>query len=468
MATVKFIQAQKFSLSGSGSSIGDTSITLQSMLGIDGVALITADIGVKGFGTLEPGNGIQEEQVSFTGITQNANGTATLTGVKTVAFISPYTETSGLAKTHAGASTFILSNDAGFYGQILSYIDTALSSGAIPATTLVNGISTLSVAPASAAQPVVVGTNDPRLLASGTAIYTNSIVNTGIPYVVATGTATALTATLASSISTLASGTFINFLVPITNASGVTLNVNSLGAKTIKKSYGTALASGDITIGEVAQVVYDGTQFQLQTPSSAVPFPIVYATGATWVKPNGLKYVVVEVIGGGGGGGGSATAQRGSGGGGGGGYSKKVIPATTLGATETVTVGGGGAGSGTGTGTTGGTSSFGSHASATGGSGGVNLGGGGVGGVGSSGNMNATGTGGMATGANIASALSSGGAGGGSFIGGGGAGVGNSGGGDVGGTAGGLYGGGGSGSTGGSNLGGAGAAGSVFVTEYYL
>ena len=97
----------------------------------------------------------------------------------------------------------------------------------------------------------------------------------------------------------------------------------------------------------------------------------VFTATGTWTKPTGLKYVIVEVIGGGGGGGGvegdtGDTAN--SGGGGGGGYSLKKILASSLGSTETVTVGAGGAG-GTGFsgGTAGGTSSFGSHCSATGG-----------------------------------------------------------------------------------------------------
>lgn len=269
MATVKFIQAQKFSLAGSGASIGDTTIVLQSFAQINGTLLTTTDLGIKAYGTLEPGNGTQEEQISFTGVTQNSNGTATLTGVKTVGFVSPYTETSGLATTHAGATTFILSNDAGFYGQILSYVDTALSSGAIPATTLVNGIVTLSTSPASAAQPVVVGTNDPRMSTQTEKNYLASVVNTGIPYVVATGTATALTGTLASSISSLASGTSFNVLIPLTIASGVTLNINALGAKTIKKIGTATLASGDLIAGQEASMVYDGTNMQLTSPTAS-------------------------------------------------------------------------------------------------------------------------------------------------------------------------------------------------------
>jgi hypothetical protein len=146
MATIKFIQAQKFSLAGSGASIGDTTLTLQSMVGIDGSLITTTDLGVKAFATMEPGNGSQEEQISFTGVTQNSNGTATLTGVKSVLFTSPYTETSGITKTHAGSTTVILSNDAGFYGQILDYIDTAIVSGGVPATTSVTGLTRISVA----------------------------------------------------------------------------------------------------------------------------------------------------------------------------------------------------------------------------------------------------------------------------------------------------------------------------------
>jgi hypothetical protein len=163
MAVLQFIQAQKFVLAGAGASIGDTTILLQSFTGIDNTLLSGTDLGTKQYGTLEPGNGTQEEAISFTGVTQNSNGTATLTGVKTCLFKQPYTETSGLAKSHAGASTFILSNDAGFYNNIMTYMNTALSSGAVPATTSVNGIVTLSATPATAATPVVVSESDPRL-----------------------------------------------------------------------------------------------------------------------------------------------------------------------------------------------------------------------------------------------------------------------------------------------------------------
>ncbi len=119
----KFVQAQSFTVAGAGAVIGDTEITLSSFKTIDGVALTMANFGTKGFCTLEPNSGTQEEQISFTGVTQNANGTATLTGVSNVLFISPYTESSGLAKTHAGGVVLVISNTAGFYNNFASRLD---------------------------------------------------------------------------------------------------------------------------------------------------------------------------------------------------------------------------------------------------------------------------------------------------------------------------------------------------------
>lgn len=115
-----FCQVQPFTLAGAGTSIGDTTITLTSFKTIDAVNLAMTDFGTIGFATLEPNNSSQEEQISFTGIVQNANGTATISGVKTVLFKSPYTQTSGLAKSHIGGSKMVISNTAGFYDKLTS------------------------------------------------------------------------------------------------------------------------------------------------------------------------------------------------------------------------------------------------------------------------------------------------------------------------------------------------------------
>jgi len=89
----------------------------------------------------------------------------------------------------------------------------------------------------------------------------------------------------------------------------------------------------------------------------------------TWTKPTNVNAVLVYVTGGGGGGGVGTASYNQGGGGHAGGTAIKWIT-SGLGSTETATVGGHGDGSNSGNGNIGGTSSFGSHCSATGGQGG--------------------------------------------------------------------------------------------------
>lgn len=487
MATLKFVQAQKFSLAGSGASIGDTTITLQSMVGIDGDLITTTDIGVKGFGTLEPGNGTQEESITFTGITQNSNGTATLTGVKSALFVSPYTETSGLSKTHAGATTFILSNEAAFYGAILDYVDNALISGGIPATNLVQGITKLSVAAVSGANPIAVGDNDPRLPTSAQSTYLSQVSDkVGITNFVFGETISAgqpvyfrnsdgrvyLTNGGASSTAYNYVGiAYESGIVGQTKKVQVSGTYSGLSGLSVGSSYYITATAGAISSTLATSVspyivnvgLATATGSVLLNPKSVatIPYTFVYtsATG-TWVKKDGLKYIDVEVQGPGGGGGGSTgTAQ--AGGGGGGGYAFKRIPAALLGSTENYTVASGGLAGGAGgnAGNASGSSAFGSHVSATSGAGGLTTGDsrGGLGGIGVNGDINSRGgSGGNA----ISTGVS--GIGGSSHFGGGGAPVA----GTTAGNAGGVYGGGGSGGSNNSS-GGDGAQGLIKVTEFY-
>ncbi len=115
------------------------------MLGIDGDALtMSGDFGTIGFGTLEPGNSTLEEQISFTGLTNNSNGTTTLTGISSVSFVYPYTKTSGLLKTHAGSTTFVISNTSGFYDNLTAKTDDET----------IDGVRTFTNVPGSLQQPV--------------------------------------------------------------------------------------------------------------------------------------------------------------------------------------------------------------------------------------------------------------------------------------------------------------------------
>lgn len=478
MATFHQVQAQPFALSGAGAVAGATSIVLKSFGQINGTLLTMANFGSVGYLTMEPGNGTLEEQVSFTGVVQNSNGTATLSGIKTVLDVSPYTETSGLAQTHAGSTTVVLSNTAGFYNQFpakandetitgqWTFNNTPIVPGTVSdASTTVKGVSKTSVAPAVAANPIVVGDNDSR-------------VNALFYGASATGTdAYAITVTGGNTPAAYATGQVFTFKADVVNTGAATLAVNALGAKTIKKNVSSDLANGDIAASQLVEVQYDGTNFQIiSLKSSLIPTRQVFTSTGTWTKPAGLLYAEIEVQGPGAGGG-ADGGGRGAGGSAGG-YSFRRVAGASLGTTEAATVGtkgtGGTAGNSGGNGS--GASSFGTWAVGNAGAGGV-LGSktSTIGGTASAGDLNLSGQGGAAggPGGSATSPSSFGdGKGGDSYFGKGGPAVANqsttSGG--TGNAASG-YGAGGSGgvtgSSSGTAAGGDGTDGIVIVTEYY-
>lgn len=89
-------------------------------------------------------------------------------------------------------------------------------------------------------------------------------------YVADTGAADAYVITLAVAPAAYAAGQRFAFKATNANTTTSTLNVNSLGVKTIKKHgwLGNLLAS-DIVAGQIVEVEYDGTNFQMVSPTSA-------------------------------------------------------------------------------------------------------------------------------------------------------------------------------------------------------
>lgn len=112
------VQAQRFKLAGSGVTATATSIVLQSFKTPDGDTIALSDLGAQAFATMEPGT-TREEVVTITGVTQNGDGTATLTATRGIDFVSPYAASAVRGKAHSGGTIFVLSNPAVFYDQWL-------------------------------------------------------------------------------------------------------------------------------------------------------------------------------------------------------------------------------------------------------------------------------------------------------------------------------------------------------------
>jgi hypothetical protein len=225
-------------------------------------------------------------------------------------------------------------------------------------------------------------------------------IQTGkLTYAVAGGTANAITATLNPVPAALAAGLRVSVKIASANTGAATLNLNGLGAVAITRIGAAPLKANDLVPG-IADLEYDGTQWQLMsispgsTPSRNIQ---AFASGTTiWTCPAGVYWVKSRVWGAGGSGGSGNGSNAAGGGGGSGGYSEgwfAVVPGTNY----TVVVGAGGAvvSTAAATGNTGGSSSFGSFNSATGGNGGIGSnaagGNGGTGGSATGGQYNVSG-----------------------------------------------------------------------------
>jgi lysophospholipase L1-like esterase len=116
----------------------------------------------------------------------------------------------------------------------------------------------------------------------------SSNTNTGdIQTVTTAGGTTVYTLTPTTALAAYATGNEYKIIMNATNTGASTINISGLGAKTMVKSAATALAAGDLLIGQLYKIVYDGTNFQVVN-FGAVPTGSggqVQATSPTLVTP---------------------------------------------------------------------------------------------------------------------------------------------------------------------------------------
>jgi hypothetical protein len=200
------------------------------------------------------------------------------------------------------------------------------------------------------------------------------------------GTADAITAVLAPALTAGLVDGMAFWLTPAANNTGAaTIAINGAPAVDIVDVDGNPLTAGAIVTGRKFLLVADGGDLRVILGSGGSGDGgyrynvVVFNSSGTWTKQDGLVKARIRVRGAGGGGGGKASFASSpstwiGGGGGGGGEAIAEKVAADLASNETVTVGTGGTAGGTSAGNvggTGGSSSFGTHAVATGGGGGT-------------------------------------------------------------------------------------------------
>lgn len=322
----KYVAGKKYTLAGSGITAIATSMVVNDFVKLDGTTITMTDIGTLGFGTIEPGTA-RADFITFTGITQNGDGTATITGITRTKGYAPYDTTTG--QQHSGSTVFILSNTPGFYDGFTNkkddetidgvwdftasptvptpntatqaapkgYIDGIAIAGSPDATTTTKGIGRVSVAPVAPTIPIFVGDNDGRVPTQAendglASVTTPSSTNQFITrkdfqknaerYAITTGSSNAYVAGFTPAITALVDGMIFNLKSNFANTATATLNIDTLGAKTLKKYADSALANlaaNDILSAQDFTVMYQSSSdtFILQSPGATALNTIPYA-----------------------------------------------------------------------------------------------------------------------------------------------------------------------------------------------
>lgn len=108
------------------------------------------------------------------------------------------------------------------------------------------------------------------------------------------GTANAITLTPSLPISAYAAGQSFRFIAASANTGAVTVAISGLTTKAITKGGAVALVAGDIPVGAVVTITYDGTQFQLAgvISDNSGTYTGTF-TGCTTAQTLTIRYAVV-------------------------------------------------------------------------------------------------------------------------------------------------------------------------------
>lgn len=158
--------------------------------------------------------------------------------------------------------------------------------------------------------------------------YEKRIQNDSFNYILDTGAADAYVATLVPAVTSYVAGQRLSLKIANANATTTpTVNVNALGTKTIIHFNGNALIAGDLKAGMIADLRYDGTNFQLLNVNQKITrINTQKFTGSgTYTPTTGTLYSHVELWAGGAGGGTTNSAVIPGSGGGAGAHSYSFI-----------------------------------------------------------------------------------------------------------------------------------------------
>ncbi len=313
------------------STINVNGLGTKNITYVSGSAIVSGDLLSGGIAHLVY-DGTQFQLLDPATVVTSASTYATKTGVLNQSYV--YAADSG----SANAYVVTLSPVPGSYTTGMAISVKITNTNTTASTINVNGLGTKNIkylnAGAIAAGDLVAGgishliydgtqfqLLDPATIVTSTGSYATQAGVQDQSYIYAAdgGSANAYAVTLSPAAASYVTGMKISTKIANANTGASTINVNSLGTKSIKRMNGSALLANDLLAGQVVFLVYDGTNFQLENPAikglfNVVPFP----SSGTYTPSAQCTSAILKVIGGGGGGGGSGSSNSGGAGGNGG------------------------------------------------------------------------------------------------------------------------------------------------------
>lgn len=192
------------------------------------------------------------------------------------------TTTTGVLSIAAAGTDYL---DPAAIGVTVQAYDTDLTTyaGITPSANIQSFLGSADYSTARSNLGVAIGTN---VQAYDVTLTTTTAVQAGgIVYAADAGSNDTYVITLSPAPGSYTTGMVIHFKANTINTGAATINVNSLGAKTIKKMHDQDLADGDIEANQLVTLIYDGTNFEMQSQVATAASGAMTDAGA-YVKPS--------------------------------------------------------------------------------------------------------------------------------------------------------------------------------------